>query len=111
MDEDNSGSAPGTGDVPPPKRPKKPSAKALESVDPVSSSKLQHMVGTDALYIFLASQIEGDPDKWGVLLTNKHGKIKVANTFIAHLSQHTNQLTKGIALRAKLRRQKRFPSG
>ena len=93
--EDNSSSATGTKDVPPAKRSKKPSAKAQESSEPSTSSKQPQMVASDPLYIFVASMIEGDPDKWGVLLTNKHGKVKIAMEFIVHLSQHTNPLTRG----------------
>ena len=78
-----------------PKRSKTLPRKLQESLDAETSSKLPQMVQSDALLIFVASIIEGDPDTWGVLLTKKHGKTRVAERFIAHLSQHTEPLTNG----------------
>ena len=53
------------------------------------------MVQSDALLMFIAKQIEGDPDTWSILLTKSHCKIRIAKRFIAHLSQHTDKLTNG----------------
>ena len=53
------------------------------------------MVQSDTLLIFIAKQIQGDPDTRSILLTKSHGKTRIAKRFIAHLSQHTGKLTNG----------------
>jgi hypothetical protein len=53
------------------------------------------MVINNDLLTFIAKCIQSDPDKWGVLLTIKHGKTGIANKYVKFLSEHPNPLTHG----------------
>jgi hypothetical protein len=77
------------------KRKKIPTPKARTDTSETTEPKKPQMVRSDPLLIFIAQMIEGDPDTWGVLLTRKHGKNRVADGFIEFLSSRTNPLTNG----------------
>ena len=81
-----------SGDSSASKRLKTPSAKVADQDTP---EKLPQMVINNDLLTFIAKCILADPDKWGVLLTTKHGKTGVANKFVKFLSEHSNPLTHG----------------
>ena len=53
------------------------------------------MVKSDALLLFIGNCIAADPDKWGIMLTTKHGKKGVQTKFIDFLTKHANPLTNG----------------
>ncbi len=60
-----------------------------------TTEKLQQMVINNDLLTFIAKCILADPNKWGVLLTTKHGKTGVANRFVKFLFEHPNPLVHG----------------
>ena len=53
-----------------------------------SDGKGPQMVKSDALLLFIGNCIAADPDKWGIMLTTKHGKNGAQTKFIDFLTKH-----------------------
>ena len=51
------------------------------------------MRDSDASLTLVGEIIHGDPDSWGILLTNKHGKGVIQARFVKHLTQYDHPLT------------------
>ena len=78
-----------------PKLRKRKQSKSVKAQEAEDETKLRQMVQSDALFIFIAKKIEGDPDTWSILLTKSHGKIRIAKRFISQLFQYTDKPTNG----------------
>ena len=50
---------------------------------------------SDVLLLFIGNEIPADQDKWGIMLTSKHGKKGVQQKFIDLLTMHVNPLANG----------------
>ena len=50
---------------------------------------------SDVLLLFIGNEIPADQDKWGIMLTSKHGKKEVKQKFIDFLRKHASPITSG----------------